>query len=145
GRLFIIRRITCSYLNTQATRKHDRSKKANDDKKESINVWNRNSVLFPWISVATKAADLQGKNAGNTFLRKIHEYYFLKGLDVTNEYTLIQCAVESKLDVQEFRSDLYSASIKKAIHCDLKIAKEMDVHSTPAVVFFNQVNEEQGI
>ena len=103
------------------------------------------SVLFPWTSIATKAAELQGKNAGKTFLRKIREYHFLKGLDVTDESTIIQCAIESHLDVQEFRNDLYSSSIKKAIHCDLKIAKEMDVHSTPAIVFFNQMNDEQGI
>lgn len=151
GRFFIIRRITCSHLGTHTTKKLERSKKTyhstaqstkQTDKQDS---WNSNSIIFPWISVATKAAELQGKNAGKTFLRKIREYYFLRGLDVLDERMIIQCAIESKLDVQEFRNDLYSNSVKKAIHYDLKTAKEMNVQSTPAVVFFNQLNEEQGV
>lgn len=152
GRFFTFRRITCSYLNKKTARKHERLKKTIDTADQLVknrqnhdDVWNQRSILFPWISVAIKAAELQGKKAGKRFLRKIQEYYFINHIDVTSEQVIIQAAKDIGLDIDEFRHDLYSSSIKKAIQRDMKIAKDMDVHSTPAVVFFNQTNESQGI
>lgn len=101
---------------------------------------------FPWItSTAIKAAELQGNRAGRLFLRKIQEAYFIKNEVISDESILIQCATEAKLDVDEFTNDLHSTIAKKAIQCDLKILREMNVDMLPALVFFNQNIEDHGI
>ena len=102
-------------------------------------------ALFPSISLAVKAAELQGKNAGKTFLRKVQETYFLKKHNIFDLNILIQCAEESKLDIQEFKNDLSSISAQNACHSDLNVTNEMDVMDTPTIVFFNEQIEEQGI
>jgi|SRR5690625_682723 len=105
----------------------------------------RSHISFPWIGLAIKAAELQGINAGRTFLRRLQVYFFLKDKDISDKNVLIQCAEESNLDVHEFEKDLFSHYAKKAFQCDLKLKKEMDVHETPTVVFFNHSNENHGI
>lgn len=102
-------------------------------------------VLFPWIALAIKAAELQGKNAGRMFLRKIQEKFFWEKKNISNESVLIHCAEEANLDVQEFKNDLFSTSAKNAYQCDLKITKDMGVYSSPTLVLFNQTTVEQGI
>lgn len=102
-------------------------------------------VLFPWIALAIKTAELQGKNAGRNFLRKIQEVFFLERKNITSEEVLIQCAKEACLDVEEFKNDLFSVPAKNAYHADLKITKEMDVHSSPTLVLFNHFEVDHGI
>lgn len=97
------------------------------------------------ITMAIKAAELQGKNAGITFLRKIQENFFIKRLDVSKRSILLKCAIDANLDVEEFIKDLNSVSAKKASQCDLKITKEMKVNDAPTIVFFNQLVEEDGV
>lgn len=99
-----------------------------------------------WVAyLAIKAAELQGKKAGNKFLQKIQEKVFFERCCTLNEDILMQCAYESNLDVQEFARDLFSPSAKKAYQCDRRITREMDVDQLPTIVFFNQVAEEHGI
>lgn len=100
---------------------------------------------LPWLPLAIKAAELQGKNAGGNFLRKLQEYYFLKGNQQINKTTIIRYAQEANLDVAEFTNDLTSQTTMRALQCDLAIKKEMDVQTTPTIVFFNQLADEQGI
>lgn len=151
GRFFTYRRITCSYLNKGSYRKYEKRKLV--DVRDSqmkhcqynSKLWNQCSILFPWVSIAIKAAELQGHRLAKKFIRRIQEYYFVHHIDVTNEHVIIQVAEEIGLDMDEFRKDLYSSTIKKAIERDLKIARDMDVDSTPSMVFFNQTNDSQGI
>ncbi|MGM8364376.1 ClpXP adapter SpxH family protein [Virgibacillus sp. W0181] len=101
---------------------------------------------FPWsTSMAIKAAELQGNRAGRLFLRKVQEAFFINNEDISDEKTLIRCAENAKLDVEEFSNDLQSSSAKKAFQCDLKILKDMNVDTLPTLVFFNHVIEDHGI
>lgn len=102
-------------------------------------------VLFPWVALAIKAAELQGKNKGRVFLRKIQEKYFLKKKNILCESVLIHCAEEANLDINEFRNDLFSSYAKNAYQCDMKVMKEMEVDSSPTLVLFNPTEHEQGI
>ncbi|MGD7045291.1 ClpXP adapter SpxH family protein [Jeotgalibacillus proteolyticus] len=104
------------------------------------------SMTSPFIaSIAIKAAELQGKKAGSRFLRTLQERLFLKEQDIS-EYEILQiCADEAKLDLDEFCQDIHSASASKAFQCDLKISSEMEVESTPTLVFFNENIEDEGI
>lgn len=109
-------------------------------------VWIENPVSSPWIaSIAIKAAELQGKKAGRKYLRKIQEFLFLNKKDISDESILVECAEKSNLDLEEFKKDLYSESAKKALQCDLKLTKEMDVEYIPTMVFFNESEEEEGL
>lgn len=97
------------------------------------------------IIQAIKAAELQGKNAGRNFLRRIQEHYFVLKNNIQDLSILIRCAKDSNLDVEEFLRDLNSESAKRASQCDLRVTKEMEVDQTPTVVFFNHLGEEDGI
>lgn len=96
-------------------------------------------------SLAIKAAELQGPQAGMRFLRKLREYLFLNKLNITDEQVLLNCAKDAALDVEAFEFDLHSPSAVKALQCDAKTTKEMDVESVPTFVFFNDNYEEEGM
>ncbi|MCU9612433.1 DsbA family protein [Caldibacillus lycopersici] len=96
-------------------------------------------------SISIKAAELQGRRAGVRFLRKLQEYLFFKNMNITEVHTLINCAKEADLDVEEFIKDIHSVSTSHAFQCDLKITNEMDVTEIPTIVFFNNNVEEAGI
>ncbi|SDZ75445.1 Predicted dithiol-disulfide isomerase, DsbA family [Thalassobacillus cyri] len=109
-------------------------------------IWLENPVSSPLItSLAIKAAELQGKKSGMRFLRKVQEYVFLDKKNISDEEVLVECAEKSNLDVDEFRKDLYSDTARRALQCDFKLTREMDVESIPALVLFNQSEEEAGL
>lgn len=153
GRYFTIRPIISGHLSTLSKEPFDLPKRLPD-------IWehtakrtgmacdfdSKNPVLSPWTaSLAIKAAELQGKNAGRAFLRKVQENLFLEKKNISDESILIHCAVDAKLDVEEFKNDLYSSTAKKALQADLKLTNEMNVEYTPTIVFFNHLTDEQGI
>src|SRR5699024_8519651 len=95
-------------------------------------------ALSPWmVLLAIKAAELQGKAAGNLFLRHIQQYLQINKNQILNQAHLMKCAELAHLDMNEFQKDLYSSPAKRALRCDFKLAREMKVKETPSVVFFN--------
>ncbi|AXM88255.1 DsbA family protein [Anoxybacillus ayderensis] len=101
---------------------------------------------IPYVaSLSVKAAELQGRQASIRFLRQLQEIVFIQGKTMTDTSTLIQCAIDAGLDVQEFINDLSSPTAVKAFQCDLKISAEMDVREVPTLVFFNENIEDEGI
>lgn len=109
-------------------------------------LWLENPVESPHLaSIALKAAELQGRRAGNRFLRKLQEMLFLEKQNISRTDVLTECALASDLDVEEFLNDLHSDSAAKAFQCDLKITTEMDVQEIPTLVFFNENAEDEGI
>ncbi|SET15699.1 Predicted dithiol-disulfide isomerase, DsbA family [Oceanobacillus limi] len=155
GRFFTIYPIVGGYLNPLTKDKFDQPKKLKDIWEKTAkrtgmscdgDLWIENPINSPKAAfLAIKAAELQGKRAGRVFLRKIQESVFLYKQDVSKEQVLLQCAQDAGLDLNEFKNDLHSASAKKALQCDLKLTKEMEVDYTPTIVFFNQNTEDQGI
>ncbi|WP_272446266.1 ClpXP adapter SpxH family protein [Aquibacillus salsiterrae] len=155
GRFFTLRPILSGQLTTLNKDKFDKPKQLKDiwEKTSSRtgmccdgDIWIENPISFPWIaSIAVKAAELQGKKAGRKFLRKMQEYAFLKKKDISKEEVLLECAEEINLDLDEFKNDLYSNSARKALQCDLKLTKEMEVEYIPTMVFFNESEEEEGL
>lgn len=109
-------------------------------------LWYENPVGSPWLAaLAIKAAELQGRKSGIRFLRKLQEHLFLNKQNISNEDVLIQCAEDVQLDLDEFKRDLTSDSAKRALQCDLKLTREMEVDEIPAIVLFNQQEDEEGI
>lgn len=132
GRFFTIRPIISNHLRII-------------DGNDSLTEHDESVTFFPSVTLAIKAAELQGNNAGRAFLRKIQETFFLKAKNIYDINVLMHCAIEAKLDITEFKRDLYSISAKKAFQSDIKITKEMRVKDTPTIVFFNQVAEDEGV
>lgn len=109
-------------------------------------LWLENPIDNPYIvSIAIKAAELQGRRAGLRFFRRIQEMIFLEKQNTSNLEVLKECAYRSGLDVEEFMKDIHSDSAAKAFQCDLKITSEMDVNEIPTLVFFNENIEDEGI
>ncbi|WP_342434081.1 ClpXP adapter SpxH family protein [Neobacillus sp. FSL H8-0543] len=109
-------------------------------------LWLENPIDTPHnVSIALKAAELQGRRAGIRFLRKLQELLFLDKQNISNLNVLVDCARSLGLDVEEFINDIHSESAAKAFQCDLKITSEMDVQEIPTLVFFNENVEDEGI
>lgn len=96
-------------------------------------------------SIAIKAAELQGKRAGQRYLVKLQEYAMQNHVDINSQSTLLQIAQEVNLDIEEFVSDFGSKEAAKAFQCDLYITREMEVNDVPSIVFFNECIEEEGL
>lgn len=95
--------------------------------------------------LAIKAAELQGRKAGIRYLKKLQEYHFFKNEDLSRSGTLLACAAEAELDVSLFKQDLDSKTPLKAFISDLQIIHEMEIEEIPAVVIFNNCEEEEGL
>ncbi|SHG30854.1 ClpXP adapter SpxH family protein [Ornithinibacillus halophilus] len=155
GRFFTIYPIIGGYLNPLNKEPFDQPKKLREIWERTAkrtgmscdgDLWIENPINSPKAAfLAIKAAELQGKRAGRVFLRKVQEKIFLDKQDISKNEILLECAKEAELDIEEFQEDLYSPSAKKALQCDLKLTKEMEVDYTPTIVFFNRDIEEQGI
>lgn len=96
-------------------------------------------------SVAVKAAELQGKRAGNRFLHKLQEHLLLQRQDVSSYLSLLGIAAEAELDHEEFKRDFHSVHTAKAFQCDLHITREMEIDDVPSIVFFNECIEDEGV
>ncbi|TQS75804.1 DsbA family protein [Ornithinibacillus gellani] len=155
GRFFTIRPIVSGNLHPMNNDQFEQPKRLRDIWEKTAkrtgmscdgDLWIENPIFFAWsASLAIKAAELQGKKAGRIFLRKIQEKLFLQKQNVTEEAVLLACARDAKLDIEEFKKDLHSSSAKKALQCDLKLTREMDIDYIPTIVFFNQMIEKEGI
>lgn len=96
-------------------------------------------------SVAVKAAELQGKRAGNRYLHKLQEYLMIQAKDVSSYSFLLQVAEEADLDPEEFKKDFHSVHTARAFQCDLHITREMEIDEVPSIVFFNECIEDEGV
>ncbi|MGO4889363.1 ClpXP adapter SpxH family protein [Anaerobacillus sp. MEB173] len=109
-------------------------------------LWYEDPISTPYsASIALKAAELQGRQAGYRFLRKLRELLFLDKQNITKECVLLACARKAKLDVDEFKKDLYSQGAIKAFQHDIKMTKEMGVEYYPTLVFFNDNVDDEGL
>ncbi|WP_281279501.1 DsbA family protein [Aquibacillus sediminis] len=152
GRFFTIRPILSGRLMTLNKDNFGKPKRLKEIWEKTANrtgmscdgdIWIENPITHPlYTSIAIKAAELQGKKAGRKYLRKIQENVFLDKQDISKEDVLLKCAEQSNLDIEEFKSDLYSKTARKALQCDLKLTKEMGVEYIPSLVFFNENGEE---
>lgn len=109
-------------------------------------LWLEDPILAPYlVFLAIKAAELQGKQSGNKFLRKLREHLFLQKQNISKEDVLFHIAEDSGLDACEFIKDIHSKSAINALHCDWKFANEMEIDQIPTLIIFNDKAEEDGI
>src|SRR5699024_7862402 len=91
-------------------------------------IWKENPIASSYnASIAVKAAELQGKQPGLRFLRRLREAFFLNKKNITEEAVLLECACEADLDMTEFRRDMQAHCAVRAFQSDLKTMTEMEV------------------
>ena len=110
---------------------------------ETIEKCGNNHAAFP--SIAIRAAEFQGKRAGQRFISKMFEYSYLKSRNVTSFSVLVEIAELLLLDVDEFVRDFSSKNVHRSLQVDLSMAKEMEVDNAPTFVFFNEHIEDEGL
>ncbi|MCR2820983.1 DsbA family protein [Lederbergia panacisoli] len=116
------------------------------EKKNDQQLKNPQNFCTPHLAaISIKAAELQGKRAGIRFIRRLQELLFVENADITDINVIQQCAKYVGIDLEEFISDVYSYSSAKAFQCDLKISSEMEISEMPAMVFFNENIEDEGL
>ncbi|GAK10140.1 YjbH-like, GTP pyrophosphokinase domain [Geomicrobium sp. JCM 19038] len=108
--------------------------------------WYENPISVPETpSIAIKAAEMQGRQCGMRFLRRVREALFLNKQDVTDDHVLLKCAQEAGLDEIEFQKDFHSDLAKQALESDLRTKNEMGVSEVPSMIFFNDCIEDAGV
>lgn len=109
-------------------------------------IWLENVLDSPYMpSLAIKASEMQGKQLATSFFRRIRELLFLSKQNITDENVLIQCAEDVGLDITEFKRDMASPCAARALQCDVKTTKEMEIDYAPTFVFFNDRVEDGGL
>ena len=109
-------------------------------------IWFEDPISTPYVaSLAIKAAEMQGRQIGLRFLRKLRECLFLDKKNISKEDVLIECAKLAGLDIEEFTKDLHSDGAIKALQCDIKASRELGISSVPTFIFFNDRIEEEGL
>ncbi|WP_100399640.1 ClpXP adapter SpxH family protein [Bacillus sp. FJAT-44742] len=109
-------------------------------------VWLENPLVSSYVpSLAIKAAEMQGRTKAATFSRKLREKLFLEKQNVADEKVLYEIARATGLDENSFQSDFHSTCAIKALQCDIKTTREMEVDRAPTFVFFNEKIEEAGL
>ncbi|SDH71916.1 Predicted dithiol-disulfide isomerase, DsbA family [Alteribacillus persepolensis] len=109
-------------------------------------VWLENPVASAYLpSLAMKAAEMQGRQLAGVFFRRLREMLFVHKKNIANEEVLVACAETVGLDIHEFKKDIHSHCTAKALQCDIKTSKEMEVESAPTFVFFNDCVEDGGL
>ncbi|MBS4177397.1 ClpXP adapter SpxH family protein [Lederbergia citrea] len=143
GDYFILKYVLCG----QITSLNNKNKKDLIHSKKTVKNCQTDPFMYtPHLAaISIKAAELQGKRAGIRFIRRLQEMLFMENADITDINVIQQCAKNADLDLDEFIGDIYSQSAAKAFQCDLKITSEMEVSEMPAMVFFNENIEDEGL
>lgn len=95
-------------------------------------------------SIAFKAAELQGEDLAQVYLRTIREMVFLKKINIAKEKVLIQAAKEVGLDIKKFEEDMKGQG-KINFEKDLEFARNLGVRGFPTVIFYNDKNDREVI
>lgn len=87
-------------------------------------------------SIAFKAAQLQGKEKADLFMREIRQMVFLKKINIAKSEHLETAAKNVGLNVEQFRND-FDGRAKNLFEDDLKLAKEYGVRGFPTIFFLD--------
>jgi predicted DsbA family dithiol-disulfide isomerase len=100
-------------------------------------VWNEDPLHSSYPpAIAFKAAQLQGNNKADQYLRRIKEMVFTEKVNITRIKPLEQAAKDVGLDHIQFKND-YRERAKQLFEEDLLMAKEWGVRGFPTIYFID--------
>lgn len=101
-------------------------------------VWNEDPLQSSYPpSIAFKAAQLQGNELADQFLRRIKEMIFVENKNISRLENLLQAAEDVSLDVYRFESD-YKNKAEQLFQEDLQLAREWGVRGFPTIYFIDE-------
>lgn len=112
--------------------------------KTSLSQRNHVYQLVYLASLAYKAASMQGKRRGRRFLMSMQSRIQGKLENFTDDL-LLEIAHETRLDVPTFLEDLKSDYAKELLKKDQRMARDMKIINTPALIIFEHRLSEKGI
>lgn len=92
-------------------------------------------------SIAVKAAEIQGKEKGISFMRKLREMLFLEKKNITKWEHMQQAAREVGLDTFQFKAD-YEGRANELFQEDLNLGKQLGVRGFPTLFFTDADNNQ---
>ena len=97
-------------------------------------------------SIAYYAAEIQGIDVAQRYVRNLREHLFLRGNNISERRHLITAAVESGLNVQQFINDLDSGRAKEIFENRQNDKRMWSVLHYPTLIFVNENGDvERGI
>ena len=88
-------------------------------------------------SIAVKAAQRQGEDAGERYLRRVREMGLAECKNIARREVLVQAARDVGLDLDRFLADLDDPSTEGAFRDDMADARSQDISGFPTLVFRN--------
>ena len=92
-------------------------------------------------SVAYYAAEFQGAEEGQRYIRNLREHLFLQGHDISEMRFLITSAIECGLNVPRFINDMDNGKAKEVFESRQKIKKKWLPKYFPALYFINNIGD----
>lgn len=92
-------------------------------------------------SIAVKAAELQGKEKGVAYMRRLRELLFLEKRNITRWEYLQQAAQAIGLDTFQFKTD-YEGSANELFQADLNLGRQLGVRGFPTLFFMGANNSQ---
>ncbi len=108
--------------------------------------WLKQPLFLPHPAfLAIKAAQCYGKKVSAKFLHQLQIAHFFDKKNLKNKSVLKQCAIDARLDLEEFECDIHLDTVKNALHADFKVANELQVSDTPTLIFYSSNVNEPGV
>jgi 2-polyprenyl-6-methoxyphenol hydroxylase-like FAD-dependent oxidoreductase/predicted DsbA family dithiol-disulfide isomerase len=104
---------------------------------ESVWVEKPISSSIP-ASIAYYAAEFQGVDQAQRYIRNLREHLFLRGHDISERRHLISAAVESGLNVSQFINDLDNGRAKNVFENRQNDKRMWSVLHYPSLIFVNE-------
>ncbi len=96
-------------------------------------------------SIAYYAAEFQGADLAQQYIRNLREHLFLRGNDISERRHLITSAVECGLNVSQFINDLDNGKAKEVFDLKQNYKSSFSVLHYPTLIFVNENGDvEQG-
>ncbi len=92
-------------------------------------------------SIAVKAAEIQGKEKGVAFMRKLREMLFLEKKNITKWEYMQQAAREVGVDTFQFKAD-YEGKANDLFQEDLNLGRQLGVRGFPTLFFTDEENNQ---
>lgn len=101
-------------------------------------VWHEDPLHSSYPpAIAFKAAQQQGTQQADRFLRRIKEMVFVEKKNIAKTEHLVQAAKDAGLDINQFEID-YGQKAKQLFEGDLQMAKEWGVRGFPTIYFIDE-------
>ena len=94
------------------------------------------------MNIAYKAAQFQGEEIANRFLRRMREAIAAEARQANRTEVLIELANDTGLDIPQFTTSLNDGSAVQAFKSDLEIISKYSIHGFPSYLLKNDKGKE---